>query len=532
MARVSWAVLAATAVLVAAVHAADEPLTGNWKIMVLAKEQWRTIWLLELESKDGKPQGKILGSAEGFPGGMKFENLRLDGELLHFSLRVEQLAWTFEGKLPKGGDKTINGSFDLGGRQLLAARLEPTTLKNLDSYDVARDALAGKPTDVQLFDNVFVVLRQAEAKKVSAEEVRSLADRTFKAAESYGPRWQREIALKTAEALANQAGFATVAVEYARRAERMTEADAGQADRLRTLNVLARALRSANRGAEAETFQAKADAIEVKAYQDYAKKVMPFKPERYAGRKAPGGRAVLVELFTGAQCPPCIAADLAFDALEKTYQPSEAVLLQYHLHVPQPDPLTNRDSEARQRYYGKAIEGTPTIFFNGKADAAGGGFANEAQDKYKEYREVIDPLLEKPAKVRLQAKAVKKGEKVEITAEVADLEEPDERTRLRLALVEEWVHYAGSNGLRYHHQVVRAMPGDASGFPLQEKASKHEASVDLEELRQKLNRYLDTIEFPAERPAVGLRRLRVVAFVQNDRTKEVLQAVQVPVEGK
>src|SRR2546430_16655794 len=118
------------------------------------------------------------------------------------------------------------------------------------------------------------------------------------------------------------------------------------------------------------------------------------------------------------------------------------------------------------------MEGRPTVFFDGRADAPGGGFVKEAQDKYKEYREVIDPLLEKPAKVRLRAKAVKKGEKVEIAADVADLAEPDERTRLRLALVEEWGQYAGSNGLRYHHPVGRAMPGDASALPLNEKASQ------------------------------------------------------------
>src|SRR5262249_62055129 len=134
-------------------------------------------------------------------------------------------------------------------------------------------------------------------------------------------RCQREIALRAAEALATQPAFATVAVEYGRRAERMMDTDADEAARLRTFGVLATALRTAKRPAEADPFQAKVDQIEVKAHEDYAKKVMPFKPQRYAGRKAVGNRAVLVELFTGAQCPPCVAADLAFDALGKTYQP-------------------------------------------------------------------------------------------------------------------------------------------------------------------------------------------------------------------
>ena len=53
-----------------------------------------------------------------------------------------------------------------------------------------------------------------------------------------------------------------------------------------------------------------------------------------------------MELFTGAQCPPCVAADVAFDVLEKTYKPADLVLIQYHLHIPGPDPLTNAASEA------------------------------------------------------------------------------------------------------------------------------------------------------------------------------------------
>ena len=42
----------------------------------------------------------------------------------------------------------------------------------------------------------------------------------------------------------------------------------------------------------------------------------------FAGRKGKSDRAVLVELFTGAQCPPCVAADMAFDALPQTYKPT------------------------------------------------------------------------------------------------------------------------------------------------------------------------------------------------------------------
>ena len=261
----------------------------------------------------------------------------------------------------------------------------------------------------------------------------------------------------------------------------------------------------------------------------------PYEPEPYRGRKNKSDRVVLVELFTGAQCPPCVAADLAFDGLVKTYKPDEVVLLQYHLHVPDPDPLTNPDAEARQEYYGKALEGTPTAFFNGAPKAEGGGAIDAAKDKYFDYRDVINPLLEKPARAQLRASATRQGDKIDIQAEVSELDKPGEKVRLRFALVEEQVHYVGGNQIRYHHDVVRALPGGTDGFALKEKSSKQTASVDLAELRKNLSAYLDEFgkkrPFPNARRPLELKKLRVVAFIQDDESKEVLQAAQVDVKG-
>ena len=73
----------------------------------------------------------------------------------------------------------------------------------------------------ELFDAGFAVLGQAAAKKVPAEEVRGVADRLVKAAAGYGPRWERTVALRLATTLADQEGHAEVALDQARRAERM-----------------------------------------------------------------------------------------------------------------------------------------------------------------------------------------------------------------------------------------------------------------------------------------------------------------------
>jgi hypothetical protein len=69
---------------------------------------------------------------------------------------------------------------------------------------------------------------------------------------------------------------------------------------------------------------------------------------------------------------------------------------------------------------------------------------------------------------------------------------------------------------------------------MKEKSVKQSVSVDLDDLRKKHNAYLDEAakdlgEFPHKERPMDLKKLRVIAFVQNDSTKEVLQAVQVDV---
>src|SRR5262249_22800010 len=160
-------------------------------------------------------------------------------------------------------------------------------------------------------------------------------------------RWRRDVILGIATMLGEQEGYATIALQYARQAERLLQPDKDLPSMQKAVyEALAAALKASGKEDEAKEDEARIDKIDTK-----------IKPESFAGRKAKSDRVVLVELFTGAQCPPCVAADMAFDALGKTFKPSEVVLLQYHLHIPGPDPLTNADTETRARFYGRAIEG-------------------------------------------------------------------------------------------------------------------------------------------------------------------------------
>jgi hypothetical protein len=530
MRRISWALLAGLLILPpGAGRATDEGPAGNWKMSLYIEPreglppEKQLFWLVQIESADGKWTAKVVDKAEGAPKATASDVRVADGTL-RFTLTLGETPFQFEGQLPKGEVKTLTGIVSRPKRAI-AADLERTTLKALDQFELDKEALP-TTTGFAVTVKALSLLAEADKHKAKPEDVRSWAEKAYKAAGEYGPRIQADITLDIAESLAEKDAYADVAVNFARRAERGLEPKTKLARVKRTLDVLATALKKAGKADEAKEIEAR-----------LAKLSPEIKPVPYAGRKGKSDRVVLVELFTGAQCPPCVAADKAFDALGKTYKLGEVVLLEYHEHIPGPDPLTVPAGEARLRYYFAREGATPNAVFSGKPGAAGGGDSFDAMEKYDEYLDAINPLLEQPSKGALKAAATRKGNKVEITAEASDVAVAD-GVRLRLALVEETVDYKGSNGIPSYHNVVRDMPGGVTGIAVKDRAAKQSVTIDLDELKKDAKKYLDNwaaeneAKFPGKVPEMELKNLRVVAFLQNDKTKEVLQAVQVDVKGE
>jgi hypothetical protein len=519
-------------------RAADEPPAGTWKLSFAVPTQRGVVdltFLIMFSEGDKGWVGDLLGMSIPLKKEPMIENLKIVDGNVKFTLNIEGEVLAFDGRAPKDGKK-FRGTVDFAGRTFLV-EIHPSKLKNLtDKFAMVRESLEQGDGSPDYFDAATEVLAQATAKKMKPEDVRALVDKALKSAESYGPRWERVFTSRVISVLSDQEAFVPVALELARQAERMLKPDDDATVQMQVLEALANALRKAKKLDELKPIESRLLKLEARDYAEYSKKYPPFKPDEFKGRKNKSDRAVLVELFTGAECPPCVAADLAFDALQSTYKPSEVVLLEYHMHVPGPDPLTNKDGLGRAEFYGDKIRGTPTIFFNGKKDEGGGGPLAAAKQKYASFREAIDEWLEKPAGAKLQLNATQKGSEIAIKASVNDLAAPGEKVMLRFALTEERVRYPGGNGLNYSHNVVRALPGGAKGVALTKKASEHTASVDLNKLREDLSKYLNEFakedEFPNPSRPLALKNLRVVAFVQNDETGEVLQAAQVEVEEK
>jgi hypothetical protein len=203
------------------------------------------------------------------------------------------------------------------------------------------------------------------------------------------------------------------------------------------------------------------------------------------------------------------------------------------MHIPGPDPLTNSDTEARWKYYGN-LRGTPSTLFNGKVGAGGGGPMAGAEGKFKQYKDLIDPLLEESATLKIGGSVSSKGDTIAVKVEVSDVKDPSDNLKLRILLVEETIKYVGGNGLRFHHQVVRDFPGGVEGTVVKDKSVSKSVEVDLAALRKKLTGYLDDYSKEngnifSDRP-LALKHLRVIALVQSDSSKEILQAIQLEVQ--
>jgi hypothetical protein len=345
----------------------------------------------------------------------------------------------------------------------------------------------------------------------------------------------------TADAERTTARVVKLELEHAQQLEKaLTDKDSPE-KQASVLNLLAAAQRRAGLTADAAKSETNLAKIDADLDRDYMTKVPPFKPTAFAGRKAQSDRAVVMELFTGAQCPPCVAADVAFDVLEKTYKHGEVVLIQYHLHIPGPDPMTNAATEARAEYYG--ANSTPTVLFNGKNVSAldpnvrGGGNMAMAEERYGQYSQIINKLMEEPAGAAVKLSANRLGDVINVRADVATTADPGSGKRLRFVVVEEAVRFTGANKLRLHHMVVRAMPGGADGIALTKKDGSYSASVNLGDLRQELTDYLYTYAatkrpFPQPERPMAFNNLKAIALVQDDATKDILQAVIVDVSGE
>lgn len=255
-----------------------------------------------------------------------------------------------------------------------------------------------------------------------------------------------------------------------------------------------------------------------------------------------------------------MGAGLAFQAALDRYRREDLVLLSYHVHIPLPDPMVNPSTLARQAFYG--VRSSPSYVVDGES-SGGGGSADGAKTLFESR---IDPMIAKHMQEQPEAaiglKATTVGSTVKVKTKVSKITSKSDKLKLQIALVEDQVPFSGENGMRFHEMVVRglavapsapvkgkkpeanapaaAKPGAtpaSTGFALKPgKGGTFEYTFDLTKAVADARAHLEDFEtnqrkgeytFRKKMHEIDASRLSVVAFVQDEATRKILQAVYV-----
>ena len=172
------------------------------------------------------------------------------------------------------------------------------------------------------------------------------------------------------------------------------------------------------------------------------------------------------------------------------------VALQYHQHIPGPDPLCNQDAEDRGGYY--ELGSTPSAFIDGlqiPSPPGVGGYIQHLQQSYGVMRSVVDQRLKATNDVAITATATAQNGELSVEASATGVAEDALKTaRLRLALAENEIEMTAPNGIRRHEMVVREMLGGAKGIGSKGGKLSYSVQLPLAELKQHLADYLHQFE--------------------------------------
>ena len=275
-----------------------------------------------------------------------------------------------------------------------------------------------------------------------------------------------------------------------------------------------------------------------KRIEKIKEKMKDFEPGKFV-KTSNTGKVVVAELFTGAECPPCVAADLALDKLSEYYPKNDAVILEYHVHIPGPDPMTNPNSFSKYKFYGGNF-GTPTIFFDGTENIIGGGPDYVAQNRANVYKLSFARHEKEEPGAKISGSADLKNDKVNVNINI----EPENKSdltncQIQVALLEKSIAYTGRNGISKHIYVVRDLVNGADGIKVNLENGKQNVSetIDVAKVEQGIKTYLDDpTKYPSWRAGtsfsgwkarpdmINRSNLAVVVYVQNSDSHKILQA--------
>ena len=227
-------------------------------------------------------------------------------------------------------------------------------------------------------------------------------------------------------------------------------------------------------------------------------------------------RVTIIEQFTSSTCPPCASLNVTFgpvmSGLNTNEQGSNVAAIKYHQNFPSPgnDPSYNPDALTRRNYYG--VTGIPDLYIDGKPMTA-------TSAAYIQSQADIDAF------VNLGLSYSTIGNQINVTAEVTPYATFSGTHRLHIAIVENSYNYAASTTSQdVFNYVQRKMLANAQGNNLATLTGGQTQTITQSH----------TMVFgnpaPGNYNAWGneMEDLTLVAFVQNNTTKDILQAAFAP----
>lgn len=211
---------------------------------------------------------------------------------------------------------------------------------------------------------------------------------------------------------------------------------------------------------------------------------------------------VLVEIGTGCWCYYCPGAALGADDLDANGDP--AAIIENH----NGDPFATTDSDARNSYYG--ITGYPTAWFDGSYDNVVGG--SHTSSMYSTYEPIVNTRITMDSDFTLDIFGDNDGDNYDITVRMQDVNSySGTNLWLRFALTESDISYSwqGQSEVNF---VNRLMVGGSQGTDLSGYTLTNLTDIPL--------------SFTFNSTWVDAN-CELVAFIQDDDTKEVLQSQKV-----
>ncbi len=231
----------------------------------------------------------------------------------------------------------------------------------------------------------------------------------------------------------------------------------------------------------------------------------------YSGQK----EVVLPEEFTDTECTYCPGAAEALDSLYHTY-PENVAIIAYHGGYSKNDPFDNEFALARRNYYG--VGAFPTCIFGGDRWQVGGAAAgNDWTSIYEGYEQKYLAERQEYTPLSLDIVWTENGSTINATATVTyNAVITLKNLYIRWALCESHIAYNWETSMDSLHFVERLMIPDSVGTIIWNQ--DHPADIGTE--------VTNSVSFDIP-DGVVKENCELIAFVQNDDSKEVLVANKV-----